>query len=158
MPFFPAMPRTLVYSALLIAGIAALAKHLVSPAGQGIVSAAVVSGWIMALVTCIYAVAALPRVIAAKTRGERQIASEIRRALPPDALLWVNESEYYPFWYYLEPRVAYFSDLSQVPANAGYLLLPGKSSGRPGAVVLLRRAPDGWSDFAIFKTHAAAAD
>lgn len=165
MLFIPVATRTFLLPALVIIGVATVAAYCASPGGRGIVSAGIVSGWIMAFVTCIYALAAIPRVIAAKTHGEREVASEIRRALPADAVLWISESEYGPFWYYLEPRVAYFTDPSQVPANARYLLLPektGKRSGDvprtpawPGPLTLLRQVTYSGAAFGVFKTQAA---
>ena len=52
------------------------------------------------------------------------MAGAIRAALPPGAPLWVLEDSYRPFWYYLEPDVRYFSRLTDLPAQAHYILLP----------------------------------
>ena len=64
------------------------------------------------------------------------------------------------FWYYLEPRVHYFTELDEVPAAARYFLLPDKSP-RVGvaddrfaqevarAPVLLGRVSDGDNTYRV---------
>ena len=45
-------------------------------------------------------------------------------AIIAGAILWVQENEYRPFWYYLEPDVRYFLSVSDIPSDARYFLLP----------------------------------
>ena len=71
-----------------------------------------------------YGTAIVPRVDAMTTNGFREVAARIRRELPAGAILWVQENEYKPFWYYLEPDVRYFLSVSDIPADARYFLLP----------------------------------
>ena len=61
------------------------------------VGAGLVSGVVMVLMTGLYASAVIPRIRAAKTHSARQVAAEIQRVLPPDAVLWIQESTYRPF-------------------------------------------------------------
>jgi 4-amino-4-deoxy-L-arabinose transferase-like glycosyltransferase len=71
-----------------------------------------------------YGTAIVPRVDAMTTNGFREVAARIRKELPAGAILWVQENEYKPFWYYLEPDVRYFLSVSDIPADARYFLLP----------------------------------
>ena len=71
-----------------------------------------------------YGAAIVPRVDALTTNGFREVAARIRHELPAGAILWVQENEYRPFWYYLEPDVRYFLSVSDIPSDARYFLLP----------------------------------
>jgi len=66
----------------------------------------------------------MPRVDSANKHRSRAVADAIRATLPAGTQLWVLEDSYRPFWYYLEPDVRYFHRLSELPAQANYLLLP----------------------------------
>ena len=107
------------------------------PARQSLTSAAV-----MVLTTLLYAVAAAPRLNVAKTTGPREVAAAIRAAVPNGARLWVEDSVYQPFWFYLEPDVTYFHGTAEVPVGARFFLLPaaraeafpGYGNGRPPVV------------------------
>jgi 4-amino-4-deoxy-L-arabinose transferase-like glycosyltransferase len=83
-----------------------------------------ITGLIFAAGMITYGTAIVPRVDAATTNGFREVAARIRHELPAGAILWVQENEYKPFWYYLEPDVRYFLSVSDIPAEARYFLLP----------------------------------
>jgi 4-amino-4-deoxy-L-arabinose transferase-like glycosyltransferase len=71
----------------------------------------------------IYSIAIVPRVNSL-SYGAREVAGSIRTKLPPDAVLWIQEDEFRPFWYYLEPKVRYFSRTDEISPDAHYVLLP----------------------------------
>jgi 4-amino-4-deoxy-L-arabinose transferase-like glycosyltransferase len=83
-----------------------------------------ITGLVFAAGMITYGTAIVPRVDAATTNGFREVAARIRHELPGGAILWVQENEYKPFWYYLEPDVRYFLSVSDIPADARYFLLP----------------------------------
>jgi 4-amino-4-deoxy-L-arabinose transferase-like glycosyltransferase len=85
---------------------------------------ALVTGLVFAAGMTTYGAAIVSRVDAMTTNGFREVAARIRHELPPQAVLWVQENEYKPFWYYLEPDVRYFLSVSDLPASARYFLLP----------------------------------
>jgi hypothetical protein len=86
--------------------------------------AAMITGLVFAAGMITYGAAMVPRVDALTTNGFREVAARIRQELPTGAILWVQENEYRPFWYYLEPDVRYFLSISDLPADARYFLLP----------------------------------
>ena len=83
-----------------------------------------ITGLVFAAGMITYGTAIVPRVDAVTTNGFREVAARIRHELPVGAILWVQENEYKPFWYYLEPDVRYFLSVSDIPADARYFLLP----------------------------------
>jgi 4-amino-4-deoxy-L-arabinose transferase-like glycosyltransferase len=83
-----------------------------------------ITGLVFAAGMITYGTAVVPRVDAMTTNGFREVAARIRKELPAGAILWVQENEYKPFWYYLEPDVHYFLSVSDIPADARYFLLP----------------------------------
>jgi 4-amino-4-deoxy-L-arabinose transferase-like glycosyltransferase len=83
-----------------------------------------ITGLVFAAGMITYGTAIVPRVDAVTTDGFREVATRIRKELPAGAILWVQENEYKPFWYYLEPDVRYFLSVSDIPADARYFLLP----------------------------------
>ncbi|MBV8102711.1 MAG: glycosyltransferase family 39 protein [Verrucomicrobia bacterium] len=83
-----------------------------------------ITGLVFAAGMITYGTAIVPRVDAMSTNGFREVAARIRKELPAGAILWVQENEYKPFWYYLEPDVRYFLSISDIPADARYFLLP----------------------------------
>jgi 4-amino-4-deoxy-L-arabinose transferase-like glycosyltransferase len=85
---------------------------------------ALVTGLVFAAGMITYGAAIIPRVDAMTTNGFREVAARIRHTIPPNAVLWVQENEYKPFWYYLEPDVRYFLSVSDIPPEAQYFLLP----------------------------------
>jgi 4-amino-4-deoxy-L-arabinose transferase-like glycosyltransferase len=85
---------------------------------------ALITGLVFAAGMITYGTAIVPRIDAMTTNGFREVAARIRKELPAGAILWVQENEYKPFWYYLEPDVRYFLSVSDIPANARYFLLP----------------------------------
>jgi 4-amino-4-deoxy-L-arabinose transferase-like glycosyltransferase len=91
-------------------------------------SLAIISGAVTALAMMIFATAIMPRIDSGNRRRSREVARAIRAALPVGAQLWVLEDEYRPFWYYLEPGVRYFHLLTDLPAQAHYILLPAKQT------------------------------
>ena len=161
----PALKTTEFYLVLLVAG-AVTAACVYAAANDGVVTSGVASGVVMVLITAVYAVVAIPRMAAAKPRGARQIAADILQEIPANAMLWVQENSYRPFWYYLEPRVTYFTRLRQVPAAARFFLFPlpdldpavnvngGARAGAP-APVLLRRVTDGHRTFQVISRQPA---
>jgi len=86
--------------------------------------AAMITGLVFAAGMITYGAAIVPRVDALTTDGFREVAAKIRQELSAGAILWVQENEYRPFWYYLEPDVRYFLSVSDIPADARYFLLP----------------------------------
>ena len=86
--------------------------------------AALITGLVFATGMITYGVAIAPRVDAMTSNGFREVAATIRGTIPNGAVLWVQENEYRPFWYYLEPDVRYFLSISDIPADARYFLLP----------------------------------
>jgi hypothetical protein len=86
--------------------------------------AALITGLVFAAGMITYGTAIVPRVDAMTTNGFREVAARIRGTIPNGAILWVQENEYKPFWYYLEPDVRYFLSVSDIPADAHYFLLP----------------------------------
>ena len=87
-------------------------------------AAALTTGIVFVTAMVTYSAAIVPRVNAMSTDGARETAAVIRKATPADAILWVQENEYRPFWYYLEPDVKYFVNVKEIPATARYFLLP----------------------------------
>jgi 4-amino-4-deoxy-L-arabinose transferase-like glycosyltransferase len=83
-----------------------------------------ITGLVFAAGMITYGTGIVPRVDAMTKNGFREVAARIRQELPPGAILWVQENEYKPFWYYLEPDVRYFLSVSDMPADARYFLLP----------------------------------
>jgi 4-amino-4-deoxy-L-arabinose transferase-like glycosyltransferase len=75
----------------------------------------------------IYAIAIVPRVNSL-SYGAREVANAIRAKLPPDAVLWIHENQFRPFWYYLDPKARYFLRSEQIPPDAGYVILPKQLS------------------------------
>ena len=63
-------------------------------------------------------------IMAAKLADGNGAVALLCNTLPTGAILWVQENEYKPFWYYLEPDVCYFLSVSDIPADARYFLLP----------------------------------
>lgn len=86
--------------------------------------AALITGLVFAAGMITYGAAIVPRVNGMSTNGFREVAARIRGTIPAGAILWVQENEYKPFWYYLEPDVRYFLSVSDIPAAARYFLLP----------------------------------
>jgi hypothetical protein len=91
--------------------------------------AALVTGLVFAAGMITYGAAIVPRVDAMTNNGFREVAARIRHTVPSGAILWVQENEYRPFWYYLEPEVRYFLSVSDIPAAARYFLLPEDAAG-----------------------------
>jgi 4-amino-4-deoxy-L-arabinose transferase-like glycosyltransferase len=83
-----------------------------------------ITGLVFAAGMITYGTAIVPRVDAMTSNGFREIAARIRKELPAGSILWVQENEYKPFWYYLEPDVRYFLSVSDIPTDARYFLLP----------------------------------
>jgi 4-amino-4-deoxy-L-arabinose transferase-like glycosyltransferase len=84
----------------------------------------VLSGAIAAIGVMIFTTAVMPQIDSANKLRPREIARLLRSAMPPGTTLWVMERSYQPFWYYLEPNVRYFHELSELPAGVQYILLP----------------------------------
>ena len=83
-----------------------------------------ITGLVFAAGMITYGTGIVPKVDALTTNGFREVGARIRQELPAGAILWVQENEYKPFWYYLEPNVRYFLSVSDIPADARYFLLP----------------------------------
>ena len=134
-PFFARGDRwSLVWTCLegiLAAGIwvFAVGKRPGAPSVRAATSSrlaaqAIISGAVTALAMMIFAVLIMPRIDAANKHRSRDVAGAIRASLPAGTQLWVLEDGYRPFWYYLEPDVRYFLRLTDLPAQAKYILLP----------------------------------
>jgi 4-amino-4-deoxy-L-arabinose transferase-like glycosyltransferase len=76
----------------------------------------------------VFAAVAVPYVKRHKTGRPSQIAAAIRSYLPSDQILWVQEDDFRPFWFYLEPKVRYFRNLQEVPPGEHFFLLPAGHS------------------------------
>src|SRR5258708_10674282 len=74
-----------------------------------------------------YSIAIVPRVNSL-SYGAREVANSVQAKLPSDAIIWVHENEYRPFWYYLEPQTRYFLRTDQIPPDARYVILPKEMS------------------------------
>jgi len=77
----------------------------------------------------VYTIAIVPRVNSL-SYGAREVANSVRARLPQNAILWVHENEYRPFWYYLEPDTRYFLQTEEIPPDARYFILPKQLSSR----------------------------
>jgi hypothetical protein len=88
---------------------------------------AVTTAVVFMIAMIVYAVAIIPRVNSL-SYGAREVANTIRAKLPQDATLWIQENEYRPFWYYLEPRAQYFLGPGEIPPDARYVILPKQLS------------------------------
>jgi Dolichyl-phosphate-mannose-protein mannosyltransferase len=88
---------------------------------------AVTTATLFMIAMLVYSIAIVPRVNSL-SYGAREVANSVRAKLPPDAILWVHENEYRPFWYYLEPQTRYFLRTDQIPPGARYVILPKELS------------------------------
>jgi 4-amino-4-deoxy-L-arabinose transferase-like glycosyltransferase len=93
----------------------------------GLLRLAVTTATVFMIAMLVYAIAIVPRVNSL-SYGAREVANAIRGKLPPDAVLWVHENQYRPFWYYLDPQARYFLHAEQIPPNAHYVILPKQLS------------------------------
>jgi 4-amino-4-deoxy-L-arabinose transferase-like glycosyltransferase len=89
---------------------------------------AMLSGAVTAIAMMTFATVVMTRIDSANKHRPREVAGTIRAALPTGEQLWVLEDSYRPFWYYLEPEVHYFHRVTDLPAQARYILLPGSQS------------------------------
>jgi 4-amino-4-deoxy-L-arabinose transferase-like glycosyltransferase len=105
---------------------------------------AVLSGSITALGVVIFATLILPRIDSANRHRSREVAGDIRSMMPAGAQLWVQEDNYRPFWYYLEPDVRYFHQPADLPAQANYFLLPASETKRLLQDPVWQNAPPSW--------------
>ena len=137
MPFFARGDgRILLWTIMLGVLVAAIwfcAKRARDPStlpsrSSRLAAQAIVSGAIVALAMMVFATSIMPRIDSANKHRSREVARTIRAALPAGAQLWVQEDSYRPFWYYLEPDVRYFRRLTDLPAEAEYILLPATQS------------------------------
>jgi 4-amino-4-deoxy-L-arabinose transferase-like glycosyltransferase len=94
----------------------------VSPAG-GVIRQALTTAFLVMIGAFFYAMAIVPRVNSV-SYGAREVAIAIQRDLPAKTTLWVQEEEYRPLWYYLEPNVKYFLSRSEIAPDASYFVLP----------------------------------
>jgi hypothetical protein len=90
---------------------------------------AVTTATVLMIAMLAYAIAIVPRVNSL-SYGAREVADSIRVKLPQNAILWVHENEYRPFWYYLEPQARYFLSAEELPPDARYVILPKQLSAR----------------------------
>ena len=84
---------------------------------------------VLMIAMLVYAIAIIPRVNSL-SYGAREVANSVRAKLPQNAILWVQENEYRPFWYYLEPQTRYFLSAAELPPDARYVILPKQISSR----------------------------
>jgi hypothetical protein len=140
-PFLtPGGLRLLLYT--LTAGVLALAAILYSvgsrahettqshlpPAISGFLQRALTTAVVAVLAMAVYSLAVVPRINSFQGDRAREVAASIRSAIPAGAELWVQESIYRPFWYYLEPKVRYFQGVSELPWQARYVLVPASQA------------------------------
>jgi 4-amino-4-deoxy-L-arabinose transferase-like glycosyltransferase len=90
---------------------------------------AIATATVLMIAMLVYAIAIIPRVNSL-SYGAREVANSIRVKLPQNAILWVHENEYRPFWYYLEPQTRYFLNAEELPPDARYIFLPKQLSSR----------------------------
>jgi 4-amino-4-deoxy-L-arabinose transferase-like glycosyltransferase len=98
-------------------------------AAASILRQALTTAGIVMIGAFLYALAIVPRVNSA-SYGAREVAAAIRRDLPVETMLWVEEGEYRPFWYYLEPNVKYFLNRTEISPDAIYFVLPKEGIAR----------------------------
>jgi Dolichyl-phosphate-mannose-protein mannosyltransferase len=90
---------------------------------------AVTTATVLMIAMLVYAIAIIPRVNSL-SYGAREVADSVRVKLPQNAVLWVHENEYRPFWYYLEPQTRYFLSAEELPPDARYVILPKQLGSR----------------------------
>jgi 4-amino-4-deoxy-L-arabinose transferase-like glycosyltransferase len=90
---------------------------------DAVLSHTVTTATVFVIAMLLYAAAIVPR-INSLSYGAKEVADNIRAKLPQDATLWIQENEYRPFWYYLEPRVRYFLGPADISPDAHYFVLP----------------------------------
>jgi 4-amino-4-deoxy-L-arabinose transferase-like glycosyltransferase len=105
---------------------------------------AILSGSITALGVMIFAALIMPRIDSANPRRSREVAGDIRSMMPAGVQLWVQEDNYRPFWYYLEPDVRYFHQPADLPAQANYFLLPATETKKLLQDPVWQNAPPTW--------------
>jgi 4-amino-4-deoxy-L-arabinose transferase-like glycosyltransferase len=93
----------------------------------GVLAQTLTTATVFMIAMLLYAAAIVPR-INSLSYGAREVAQNIRATLPLDATLWIQENEYRPFWYYLEPQVRYFLDPADISPDARYFVLPKQLS------------------------------
>jgi hypothetical protein len=90
---------------------------------------AVTTATVLMIAMLVYAIAIIPRVNSL-SYGAREVANSVRVKLPRNTILWVDENEYRPFWYYLEPQTRYFLSAEELPPDACYVILRKQLSAR----------------------------
>jgi 4-amino-4-deoxy-L-arabinose transferase-like glycosyltransferase len=90
---------------------------------------AITTATVFMIAMLVYAIAIIPRVNSL-SYGAREVANSVRVKLPRNAILWIQENEYRPFWYYLEPQSRYFLSAEELPPDARYIFLPKQLSSR----------------------------
>jgi 4-amino-4-deoxy-L-arabinose transferase-like glycosyltransferase len=90
---------------------------------------AITTATVFMIAMLVYAIAIIPRVNSL-SYGAREVANSVRVKLPQNAILWIQENEYRPFWYYLEPQTRYFLTAEELPPDARYIFLPKQLSSR----------------------------
>lgn len=96
----------------------------------GVVWEASLSALVMGIITCAFALAVVPRINRDRKHGPREVAAPFRQVVPSGAPIWVDETTYRPFWYYLEPGVRYFHGPENLPNSARFVLTPAHDVGR----------------------------
>jgi 4-amino-4-deoxy-L-arabinose transferase-like glycosyltransferase len=108
------------------------ARGLLSDKRRALVAAAATSSIVMVLITLTYAVAIVPRINRARKHGPREMAEAFRHVVPKEAVIWMAEPSYQPFWYYLEPSVRYVHTVTEVPSGGRFVLIPSRNAGDLG--------------------------
>jgi 4-amino-4-deoxy-L-arabinose transferase-like glycosyltransferase len=128
-PFFTTM-NFVAWVGLFACGLLCLLGWIVSRGTTGdpnspskLLPPAIATAMVIMITMLIYAIAIVPRVNSL-SYGAREVANAIRAKLPPDAILWIHENQYRPFWYYLDPKARYFLRAEQIPPGARYVILP----------------------------------
>jgi hypothetical protein len=98
------------------------------PVVSGFLRLALTTAVVTVLAMVVYSLAVIPRINSFNGNRAREVADSIRSAIPAQVELWVQESAYQPFWYYLEPEVRYFQSVSDIPSQARYFLLPASQA------------------------------
>jgi 4-amino-4-deoxy-L-arabinose transferase-like glycosyltransferase len=100
-----------------------------APSSVRVLRQALTTAAILMVAMLFYAMAIVSRANS-MSYGAREAAMAIRSKVPEATTLWVQEGEYRPFWYYLEPEVKYFLRPDEISSDARYFILPKDEAGR----------------------------
>jgi hypothetical protein len=65
----------------------------------------------------------IPKINRLRKNSLRQFAEACRNEIPSGEKIWTPEFPYRPFWYYLEPDIAYYHEFSDIPQSGRFILI-----------------------------------